>query len=303
MGFTYVGRARPSYDRLPINRFKSDKVYKGENHRSSDEIVTFINQFHTSIKQQSIKGKDPQSKVVFVDSSDIRKMIVLYQRLCLDITYEHLPLHFYLSHENKTYEPFIDLGLSPLAINKPSFKTTLEASLELITNIVGLTKKELGERYNLEPIEIRKKANYLLKAIKEERVSDNNDLIHFIAEDLGFEPRVIEETIGSELLHSLILVMVRTINVSTNHQFSSVHRAKGLEADTVLVIAKTNKELTNWLTIDPEVRQADKNDSCRLGFVAFSRAKTLLCIGCSENLCDENRATLSQRSVLILPAE
>jgi DNA helicase-2/ATP-dependent DNA helicase PcrA len=299
MGFTYVGKSRPSFDKLPINRFKCEKVYKTENHRSYEEIVNFTNHFHTAIKQKSTKGKNPNSEVIFIQNSILREIVIIYQNKCKEIKYDQPPLHFYLSYENKTFEPVIDLGVAPLSIDKPFFKTTLEASLELITNVVSLTKKQLSEKYHLEPLEVRKLGVALLKAISEKKVLNVESLFTFISKELNLEPNVIDGAMPEKLLHGLELIMQTGMNVFNNHQFSSIHRAKGLEADTVLVVAKTNNELGKWLTTEVEARQSDSNDSCRLGFVAFSRAKVLLCIGCLESLSEENRKTLVTLSVAI----
>jgi DNA helicase II / ATP-dependent DNA helicase PcrA len=62
--------------------------------------------------------------------------------------------------------------------------------------------------------------------------------------------------------------------------YSSIHTAKGLEASCVLVLAKTNNELQNWLNFD-EITNIT-NDNFRLGYVAFSRARRLLCFACLE---------------------
>jgi len=68
----------------------------------------------------------------------------------------------------------------------------------------------------------------------------------------------------------------RITNFKTNPQnpkhtefTTSIHKSKGLEATCVLVVAKTNKELSEWLETDHSKRLADKNDMKRLGFVAL----------------------------------
>ncbi|MDO8367670.1 MAG: 3'-5' exonuclease, partial [Saprospiraceae bacterium] len=66
----------------------------------------------------------------------------------------------------------------------------------------------------------------------------------------------------------------------SNFFYSSIHTAKGLEASCVLVLAKTNNELQTWLTFDAITNL--KNDNFRLGYVAFSRARKLLCFACLQ---------------------
>jgi len=64
-----------------------------------------------------------------------------------------------------------------------------------------------------------------------------------------------------------------------NDWSSSIHQAKGLEAVAVLAVARSLNENKSWCMTDHAQRIADKADTCRLGFVAFSRAMELLCIG------------------------
>jgi DNA helicase II / ATP-dependent DNA helicase PcrA len=78
---------------------------------------------------------------------------------------------------------------------------------------------------------------------------------------------------------------------------SSIHRAKGLEATAVLVVAKTRNELMKWLVKGKAARGTDKADTCRLGFVAFSRARELLCIAALESLDDASLAELQYLGV------
>ncbi|MFF6014722.1 3'-5' exonuclease [Lysinibacillus fusiformis] len=63
-----------------------------------------------------------------------------------------------------------------------------------------------------------------------------------------------------------------------------MHKSKGLQADAVLVVAKTENELLKWLEKDKDTRLNSNQDTIRLGYVAFSRPKELLCIACLKQL-------------------
>ncbi|MDN4067586.1 ATP-dependent helicase [Paenibacillus vini] len=54
---------------------------------------------------------------------------------------------------------------------------------------------------------------------------------------------------------------------------STIHSAKGREATSILVIAEDLNELKKWLNLN------DKEEA-RVGFVAFTRARRLLCVWC-----------------------
>ena len=64
--------------------------------------------------------------------------------------------------------------------------------------------------------------------------------------------------------------------------FSTVQSSKGLEATSVLVITENNQELNDWL--DFEKSNSELDDKYRLGYVAFSRARDMLCISCLGNV-------------------
>lgn len=52
----------------------------------------------------------------------------------------------------------------------------------------------------------------------------------------------------------------------------SIHNAKGQEAECVLVLAETKSQLDEWLALNNETEEA------RVGYVAFTRARKLLCV-------------------------
>lgn len=81
--------------------------------------------------------------------------------------------------------------------------------------------------------------------------------------------------------------MVAPIDARLPERYSSIRKAKGLEADAALVVAKSISELKKWLQTDQSARCADKQDKCRLGYVAFTRPREMLCIACLEQIDDE----------------
>jgi DNA helicase-2/ATP-dependent DNA helicase PcrA len=70
-----------------------------------------------------------------------------------------------------------------------------------------------------------------------------------------------------------------------NSSFSTVFSSKGLEASSVLVIATDNQELTDWLDFEKANNELD--DKYRLGYVAFSRAREMLCIASFGKISDD----------------
>jgi DNA helicase II / ATP-dependent DNA helicase PcrA len=56
-----------------------------------------------------------------------------------------------------------------------------------------------------------------------------------------------------------------------------------------------------WLETDVEARLADKQDTCRVGYVAFSRAREFLCIACLEKVDSELREHMIKLDIEIVP--
>ena len=85
---------------------------------------------------------------------------------------------------------------------------------------------------------------------------------------------------------------------------SNIHRFKGLEVDAVLAVAKTEKELKLRLETDTAIRDAHNekatSDYPRLGYVAFSRARKILCIACLESIKQDTKEKLKSLNVDII---
>ncbi|WP_233457709.1 3'-5' exonuclease [Bacillus tropicus] len=67
----------------------------------------------------------------------------------------------------------------------------------------------------------------------------------------------------------------------------SIHSAKGLEVECVMVLAETEAQLQEWIGDNTGSEEA------RVGYVAFSRARKLLCVW-APNMQQENYAHLQQ---------
>jgi len=62
------------------------------------------------------------------------------------------------------------------------------------------------------------------------------------------------------------------INMSSEGNVISIHNSKGQEAECILVLAESKSQLDEWLELNNETEEA------RVGYVAFSRARQLLCV-------------------------
>jgi DNA helicase II / ATP-dependent DNA helicase PcrA len=82
--------------------------------------------------------------------------------------------------------------------------------------------------------------------------------------------------------------------------YSTIHSAKGLESTSALAIAYSDKEINKWL--DFEAANSSIDDDYRLGYVAFSRARDMLCIACLETLSVETEKKLASLGIVFYPA-
>lgn len=74
--------------------------------------------------------------------------------------------------------------------------------------------------------------------------------------------------------------------------FRTIHKAKGTQRDAILVMADNNEEFDKWL-FHPDISTEEVS---RKGFVAFSRAKKILCIGC-PTITEEQRKKLLEMNI------
>lgn len=98
------------------------------------------------------------------------------------------------------------------------------------------------------------------------------------------QARAAKSTKISELIEHLELQSV--LSESEEHVFS-VHGSKGQEAECVLVMAESDSQLKDWLEKNEESEEA------RVGYVAFSRARKLLCVW-APSIQENNYAYLQE---------
>ena len=289
LGFTYDlrGVKKPSFDKIPINRFckKCEEYQLDINRRACEQIVNFTNRFHTSIQQVSEVGPTKNGGVFFIEHTDLDIVISKF----IEMTEEVIEAceeskRLFLGYENKTYEGFIEkYGLIPISNEHKREKSILAESLDIISSTTQLSRKAIREEHNLKRVELRKLAIRLMKAIMAENIGTKDELIEFIKNDLGI-PCMNGAVAIDATLNRLCFLLKKESEASVHNFHSSIHKAKGLEAECVLVVAEKLKELQKWIETEFKKRCEDKKDTCRIGFVGFTRAKQILCIGCKASI-------------------
>lgn len=289
LGFTYGhrGLAKPAFDKIPINRFvevcEECRLYI--NRRACEQIVNFTNQFHTSIQQVSDVGPTENGGVFFIENTDLDLVISKFIKMTEEVIEScEEPKRLFLGYENKTYDGFIETyGLIPISNEHKREKSILAESLDLISSATQLSRKAIRDEHNLKRVELRKLAIRLMRAIMAENIGTKDELIEFIKNDLGIPCMNGAVAVDSTLIR-LCFLLKKEPEASVHNFHSSIHKAKGLEAECVLVVAKTLNELKKWVETEFEKRCKDKKDTCRIGFVGFTRAKQILCIACKASI-------------------
>ncbi|MFX0201389.1 MAG: UvrD-helicase domain-containing protein [Candidatus Hodarchaeota archaeon] len=274
-----------SFDKIAINKFKDNaKVETNDkNQRSCDEIVRFINQFHCEIDQVSEKGSDTRGGVYFISGTDLDNIIRSYRDITKILEGRNLSVvKYYLSYANKTLEKVAGKwGLIPVSNESTKALRLIDESLKVISSVIGINGKQICEIYKLDRIGLRKKGLHLLKAIREGKIRNGEDVEVFIKNNLrlrvsrGLPRNKVEDKLKRMSCYESI-----DDTICERDMYSTIHKAKGLQADAVLVVAENKGQLEKWLMTDKKARCKEKTDRCRIGYVAFSRAKTILCIAC-----------------------
>ena len=83
------------------------------------------------------------------------------------------------------------------------------------------------------------------------------------------------DLVEMEKMLSQLIEEVELQENSSNNEGNvlNIHSAKGQEAECVLVMAESRDQLKDWLKKNEELEE-----EARVGYVAFSRARKLLCV-------------------------
>lgn len=142
----------------------------------------------------------------------------------------------------------------------------------------------------------------LLQSCKKEEFS-YVEFDKFLKKELGKKSSTTQRKHFEGLFEDLKGSVNATLDGVGSEISSSINKAKGLQADAVLVVAKDEGELQKFLETDREKREADKADFCRLGYVASTRARELLCFGCLKAVSSSTQSFLKNLGICLRPKQ
>ncbi|SHJ31401.1 DNA helicase-2 / ATP-dependent DNA helicase PcrA [Clostridium amylolyticum] len=293
---------------ISLQEKKSYKVVKLENnYRSSKTIVNFLNNFHCNIKQVYRCEKiTSMNEVTFIDLSDIDEIVEKFNLLCLEKKFlaSSPKTKFFLSYQNNKFKG----SVSNIRKNE-DYSKCLCITMDLIKSLYNKSKSEIMDEFNITIIEFRKKCIELIDYFRK-----NINNIEYWGKEVevkfgdfnNYQKSIKECSIDNNEIINKYYNVVSGIFISTKENIDkcreyclTIHKAKGLEADAVLVLARNEDELRKWLECDRNKRIDEVSDSCHLGYVAFSRAKEFLCIACENAIGEDTKQILNNLGVIV----
>ncbi|MDC6361625.1 MULTISPECIES: UvrD-helicase domain-containing protein [Flavobacteriaceae] len=297
------------FNNLPILKASRNSQYittlNKSNRRSAQPIVDFLNNFSQrrygdeTFEQERVNSITGEGVKFINVSADITKMLPSFFSICEKhrISFEergiiakenHLVKKAIAALNGNYISPDKSINVSPINEIKDTLLAVLDTSQSLYC-----------EKYKETPFELRVKCVKIVRAIRKGEITNENTFVKFITETLKLQAKN-RIPFKIDNLRMSIEAQKRTDALMV----SNIHRFKGLEVDAVLAVAKTENELNLWLETNVDVRDShnDKNtsDYPRLGYVAFSRARKVLCISCIEPIGNKTKQKLSELNVEII---
>lgn len=299
-----------NYTRIPILKAASTNTYELSinqvNRRSSKKITAFLNNFNsrtysnTKFQQTSHSGTEEEHDVTFIDEhTDTKPIIEWFISICEEIGIKENDRCIVAKKNDvvKRIESVLEGRL--VSPNQNGSSTPLNAIKDTILASAQLTQPEFYIKHSCNSMKLRQFCVETMMALSDGRISNETSFIEFITQNFGIEIKP-----GIPIKINGLKFKLDNVDSKDYTLVGNIHQIKGLEAKAVLAIAKTEKELNLWLTTDQSVREAKRSnedtDYPRIGYVAFSRAKDLLCIGCLEKVGNDTKELLSNLGVLLV---
>lgn len=300
-----------NYDDMPINDFKNISLQSKKvcydiiecNHRSRPNIVNFVNNFNVEFSQEPVKA-DTGVPVIFVNEPNKHKLIKKFFEIQkqYDIPFEKdvKVSNLFLARNWKTFEEVSkEFGLKKVSNEGGSSQFRMSEMMRCIYGIVGLNRKLLIDKSDIDDVALRKLGFRVLKEIDKYGYSGEeavNLIISMFKDEFDMKvplnPR-------KDINFDNTLNKLRNPNCEIGNcggYYSTIHSAKGLEATSVLMVADTADMLGKWLETDKD-KLRTQDDDYRLGYVGFSRARELLCIGCLKKVSGSIESSLKSLKV------
>lgn len=298
-----------NFTKIPILKISNVNTYElrinDSNYRSTESITSFLNHFNgrmfgANTFRQSCKTENIGEAVKFIDKPEnVSDMIPLFFNECEKLNIANNDRCVLAKRNeviNRIKSALNDNIISPRKSN--NFNPIKEIMATLLSTI-GLNQGEYFKKYNTTIFDLRKTCIQILKEIKSGKIENENTFFNFVKDELKLE---VKNAVPFMLRNLRINDSVLSKNEAV--VLSNIHNYKGLESKAVLAISKTEAELLLWLEMDLTIRDTrrtnETTDYPRLGYVAFSRAKELLCIACLEPVTEKTKEIIKGLNVELI---
>jgi len=314
-----TGQGRDNPFRFMLEKYPDNVYEEHANHRSTDQIVRFLNNFG-GVQQESMSNpyKNP---IYFITNTDIKQAYDAFNAIVLQCdvsgggqTLDKVVLGYSFKVDSnltaiqKCKEFVTNVGLRHIADDVGIHTRNSIIELEsFLRRSSGLTSYDISKIFDNDLIVYRQIVWHLFNEINSsgyveffvKKSDDLNGAVRYCVNSLCKNYRDFLEIEDSKKgsgckVPSFIedvfagLSSKKTQPIDTEAYFSTIHSFKGLEASCVLLIVNSNAMLKSFIETDRSVQNQNSN----LGYVAFSRAKDLLCIMCLEDIDEELREKL-----------
>ena len=307
-------------NKCPILKLKQDypeiAKHLATNHRSTKNITKILSRYTIQIEYEQETENVDGCPVYFIESGDKKNICNWFYKIAEQnaIPFEPQKIKFlHLSKEWKFWEDDrVEQKLVVIDKGNHRNSTLMQELSRCVLGIVGMIKKDAFElmpsNNHLEKtIIFRKFCMDIYKEIKRDiRCSNISERIrNLFSKNFNYTfPNDWKSPCNNSDLKSSIESLLhcrpeQNFNLSDKY-YSTIHSAKGLEATCVLVCARTKNELKNWLNFN---NVTGENDETRYGFVAFSRARKLLCIACNEKIGESEKRLFNDIGIEVISGD
>ena len=297
------------FGNIPILKLAANSRYDVEfnqaNRRCSIPIITFLNKFNGRTFngnkfEQKIDNSFEGPPVFFINKPQhIKDMLPVFNSECNKLAIN--TRERYVIGKKKDVIRRISAALDNHYVSpeKNSRQSLLGAVKDTLLSTLQLNQGQFCETHKCDVFHLRKICIAIIKAIRDGVISNQDTFGKFLLETYDLKVNA-----ALPVMIENFQVMVSEADSKEYMTVSTIHTIKGLEADAVLAIAKTEAELLLWLETDHSIRDAyrdgEKTDYPRLGYVAFSRARKLLGIACLERISAETIQQLEELGVSVI---
>ena len=287
------------------NSSQFEVVLNKKNHRASQGITSFINnfngrQFGDEVFKQESQTEVESERVRFIsDFGNIAHMTPKFFELCDELLIEKTERCLIAKKNDVVNRISASLNHNIITPKKSGNLSPIKEIKATLLATLGMNNTEFCKKYNVDEYGITKYSIQIFKAIRTGVVTNENTFGNFVQNELGLK-------LASEVPFKInnLRINMSPDKIEDAVIVSNIHNYKGLESDAVFAIAKTHDELKLWLETNFDTRDLyrdkETTDYPRLGYVAFSRARKLLCIGCLEQIDDLTTQKLEDFDVEII---